>query len=118
MNWKINLNHQIELLLSFVPSIICVKTSVELSEMTQKATIHYESDLPNSNFLDEEIIMWQKMRFRCQPDNRPSSAASALKECKPDKFPNIYIVLSLGCVLPVTTTECERTGSVIRRLHS
>ena len=58
------------------------------------------------------------MWLRCQQDNRSSSAASALKECKPDKFPNIYIVLFLGCVLPVTTAECKRTGSVIRRLHS
>ena len=33
-------------------------------------------------------------------------------------FPNIHILLHLVCTLPVTSIECERSTSVLRRLKT
>ena len=51
-------------------------------------------------------------------DERPSSAAEAIKECDRDMFPNIYILLQIACTIPVTSCECERSASGLRRLNN
>ena len=38
--------------------------------------------------------------------------------CDKLRFPNIYALLQLVCTLPVTSCECERSNSVLRRLHN
>ena len=49
---------------------------------------------------------------------RPSTPASAIKECNPVHFPNIRILLQLGCTLPVTSCQCERSASALKRLNT
>ena len=52
------------------------------------------------------------------PKLRPASPAAAIKECDSDSFPNISVLLQLACTLPVTSCECERSASVLRRLNN
>ena len=40
------------------------------------------------------------------------------KECDRDMFPNIYILLQITCTIPVTSCECERSASGLRRLNN
>ena len=47
----------------------------------------------------------------------PSACAKALAECE-ELFSNIYILLVLACTLQVTSCECERNASVLRRLNN
>lgn len=49
---------------------------------------------------------------------RDQTRASALKECDKNLFPNISTLLQIACTLPVTSAECERNASVLRRLHN
>ena len=44
--------------------------------------------------------------------------ASSLKACDPDDFPNLYMSLKIAATLPVTTCECERSISTMRRLNN
>ena len=44
--------------------------------------------------------------------------ASSLKACDPDDFPNLYMLLKIAVTLPVTTCECERSISTMRRLNN
>ena len=44
--------------------------------------------------------------------------ASSLKACDPDDFPNLYMLLKIAAALPVTTSECERSISTMRRLNN
>ena len=46
------------------------------------------------------------------------SCASSLKACDPDDFPNLYMLLKIAATLPVTTCECERSISTMRRLNN
>ena len=50
--------------------------------------------------------------------DRPDTAAAALKKCDPDYFPNISTLLRLICTLPVTSCECERGNSTLKRLNT
>ena len=46
------------------------------------------------------------------------SCATSLKACDPDDFPNLYMLLKVAAILPVTTCECERSISTMRRLNN
>ena len=51
------------------------------------------------------------------PFFRPFSASS-LKACDPDDFPNLHMFLKIAATPPVTTCECERSISTMRRLNN
>ena len=51
-------------------------------------------------------------------DERPESLASAIKVCDPLKYQDLYTLLKIGCTLPVTSCEYERSISVLRRLKT
>lgn len=48
----------------------------------------------------------------------PNTIASVLVETNPDMFPNVYYLLNVLAVLPVTTCEAERSISCLRRLKT
>lgn len=78
----------------------------------------YSSDLPSPELLDEELDRWKFHFSSCAETEFPDSVAAALKMCDPSLYPNIYVLLKIGCVLPVTSCECERSASVVRRLNN
>ena len=51
-------------------------------------------------------------------EERPSSCAKAIKVCDKESFPNVFILLQIACTLPVTSCECERSASALRRLRN
>ena len=52
------------------------------------------------------------------PESRPSTLAAAIKQCDAQLFPNLFILLQIACTLPVTSCECERSCSTLRRLNT
>ena len=48
----------------------------------------------------------------------PSTPSSAIKDCDTKMYPNIRILLQLACTIPVTSCECERSASALRRLNN
>jgi len=58
-------------------------------------------------------------RYSSKPkEDKPNTAAKALKECDNDLFPNIYALLKICATIPATSCECERSASYLRRLHT
>ena len=51
-------------------------------------------------------------------DLRPASPAEAIKECDCVLFPNISVLLQIACTILVTSCECERSASALRRLNN
>ena len=41
-----------------------------------------------------------------------------IKECDPNCYPNIRVLIQLACTLPVSSCQCERSASALRRLNS
>ena len=53
-----------------------------------------------------------------QKEEKPSDLAAALKSCNRAVYPNIFQMLHLFLTLPITTCECERSNSALRRLKT
>jgi hypothetical protein len=87
-------------------------TSVDLEDAIQL----FSSDLPSPEVIDTELRHWS-----CYWENKsrkPTSPAECLKKCDEVLFPNIFALLKLLCTLPVTSCECERSFSSLRRLNT
>ena len=51
-------------------------------------------------------------------DSRPDSCAAALKNINETSFPNVGVLLRIVSTMPVTSCECERSASALRRLNT
>ena len=100
-------------LLGLVPSVICNTDDIfNIEDIAQT----YSSDLPSPELLEQEMTRWKLKYLSKRNSDRPSSCASALKECDQDAYPNIYILLQIACTLPISSCECERNASTLHRL--
>ena len=98
-------------LLCLVPSVM-YKVNVSFSELVEL----YKDDLPFPELFDQEFTRW-KHKFK-DVEDKPSSCANTIKECDKIFFPNIFTLLKIACTIPVTSCECERNASSLRRLHT
>ena len=99
--------------LGVVPSVCCSR-DVNLDAALQK----YDQDLPTVELFSSELRRWVRKFEGIPADERPATAAQAIKVCDLDMFPNISTMLQIACTLPVTSCECERSASALRRLHN
>ena len=76
----------------------------------------YSGDLPSPELFDQEISHW-KHKF-VSASVMPDTCASALKQCDKIMFPNIHTLLKIACTIPVSSCECGRGGSTLRRLRN
>ena len=100
-------------LLGLVPSVLCLK-DVELEAAVGK----YNADLPSPELFEMELKRWKSRYMSMPSDLRPASPAEAIKECDCVLFPNISVLLQIACTIPVTSCECERSASALRRLNN
>ena len=79
----------------------------------------YESDLPNLRIVEAEMDIWETY-WRKYVGVFPDRISSVLKLCKEMEltFPNIHCSLKILGTIPVTTCECERSISSLRRLKA
>ena len=100
-------------LLGIVPSVCC-----EREVNLDRAIDMYTQDLPSPELFPPEFRRWKDRYSKIPAELRPSSPAEAIKDCDADFFPNINIMLRIICTIPVTTCECERSASALRRLNN
>ncbi|XP_062507121.1 52 kDa repressor of the inhibitor of the protein kinase-like [Corticium candelabrum] len=79
----------------------------------------WEDDLIHLALLKNEVYEW----FRLWKDHAanshkplPTNLIDALQQCDASIFPCIYQLLIIGCTLPVSSCEAERSFSVLRRI--
>lgn len=101
------------MLLGLVPTILCSK-DVDLDTAVGK----YSADLPSPELFQMELKRWKSRYTGKKAEERPSSVGEAIKECDKDMFPNIHVLLQIACTIPVTSCECERSASGLRRLNN
>ena len=103
-------------LLGLVPSVFCSESEASLD--IESVVSMYETDLHSPELLEMELARW-KRRYKSRPEEkRPTTPASAIKDCDKESFPNIFVLLQIACTLPVTSCECERSASTLRRLNN
>ena len=109
-----SLTLRVSKLLGLVPYVI-QESRVTAQQLTDLVDL-YKDDLPSPQLFSSEFQRWKIMvqNGRIAAD----SCASSLKACDPDDFPNLYMLLKIAATLPVTTCECERSISTMRRLNN
>ena len=102
------------LLLCLVPSLIVKKVTVDFADLIEL----YNDDLPSPELFSSELALW-KHTFTSTPDGHvPSTCSAAMKMCDELIFPNVFVLLKIVCIIPVTSCECERNASTVRRLRN
>lgn len=110
-----NLSLRASKLLFLVPDVMCTlpDNSTEFNEIVEM----YKEDLVNPDVIDIELSVWRRKWLRVDSKDRPSSLAKSLGACDRSRLPNLYVLLKIASCLPVTSCECERSFSVLRRLR-
>lgn len=79
----------------------------------------YEDDLPGyQDIIEAEFKLWQSKWKTVGSKFRPLNAIETLTNCDSNMFPNMYQLLKLISVLPVSTATAERSFSSLRRLKT
>ena len=100
---------------ALIPAIIVTRDDFDFKEVLNI----YSDDLPSPNRAEEEFIRWRREWLLADESVcRPYAIAKALKACDFQSFPNIYTLLQIYGTIAVTSCECERSGSVLKRLNT
>lgn len=75
-------------------------------------------DLPSSHSLIAKCHMWKVRWLSKGEKDVPDTAIRALEEADISFFPNIHTLLCIFCTKAMTSCECERTISGLRRLKT
>jgi len=77
----------------------------------------YEEDFPSVHLIEPEILLWERY-WLTNKEICPSNVSNTLKAINFDGFPNIKVALRILATLPITSCECERSFSGMRRLKT
>ena len=102
---------------ALVPSVIGMR-KVERNCKIEEIIHVYRDDLPTPGNAFEEYSRWERRWKAIPKEDRPDSVVKALKVCDMDSYPNIYVLLKILGTIAVTSCECERSGSVLKRLNT
>ena len=102
--------------MKIVPSVLMDKTMPACTSQDFSET--YGDDLPSPGFLESELDLWKHKWQSTSSQQLPDTPADALMHANENMYPNIHTILRLICTLPVTSCECERSVSVLRRLKT
>ena len=85
---------------------------------TERVIEKYQYDLLSPELISTEMKRSKARYSGMAAELRPSTPAAAIKKCDSDRYPNVRVLLQITCTLPVTSCECERSASALRRLHN
>ena len=77
----------------------------------------YNEDMPNPIALKSELDLWERY-WLLNKEDCPNNVSATLKAVQFKGFENIKVALRILGTLPVTSCECERSFSSMRRLKS
>ncbi|GBM01713.1 repressor of the inhibitor of the protein kinase [Araneus ventricosus] len=78
----------------------------------------YEEYLSHKEVLQSEFMSWKEKWSQEKSENLPKTAISSLEKCDMTFFPNIYILLKLLAVVPISVATVERSFSSLRKLKT
>ena len=105
--------------LYIIPSVFteCSEDVNWKNEVLKFAEI-YKEDFPDYHQSATELEMWERFWKTNASVRLPTTIAETLKIADKVAFRNIYICLNILGVIPVTSCECERSMSAMRRLKT
>ncbi len=104
--------------LPLVPSVLMSPEHEQsTTDLAHLLAEFYADDLPNPSILQQELHVW-KWKWKSFLAERPSSLSKSLFHANETTFPNIRQLLRIVSTLSVTSCECERRISFLRRLKT
>ena len=101
----------------WVVPVVLMSCNVNESQIKDLVEM-YGEDMPSPASFRQELLLW-KCKWRGFPQNElPDTPSNALSSAAGPMYPNIYYILRAICTVPVTSCECERSVSVLRRLKT
>jgi len=88
-----------------------------LYELTKSFFEFYKTDLPFYERVEAELGLWQKY-WSTMKEDCPDNISSTLKATDFTGFQNIKEALHILATLPITSCECERSFSGMKRLKN
>ena len=104
-----------------VPSILATKEMEEIFPKICELGGMYHDDLPYPTSLESEFHCWHMKWKEQEKDHGFSSLPMTLTHTLPhasSMFPNIRVLLSILCTLPVTSCSSERSFSGLKRIKT
>ena len=102
--------------LAIVPSVMA--KTVDWKEKFQVFTAEYHDDMPAPASLLSELDNWSMKWSRENSESTPTTIQSTVLAADRTTFPNIFTSLAILAVMPITSSECERSASASRLLKS
>lgn len=107
---------------SLISSLSCLlpsKVKKNTFDDLQMALEFYKDDLQIDSYsstLKGEFELWQ-MKWETETVI-PTNSLDTLLNCPVDIFPNVYTILKIFTILPVTTASVERSFSTLKRIKT
>ena len=104
-------------LCALIPSVITTKSSDEIADLDDVLRRKWNHLLPLPSSFESELFCWKN--YCKERDVKETSATSLLaKYADSIFFPNTRELLKILAVLPIGSTEAERSFSCVRRIHT
>ena len=104
---------------ALVPEVIITKSSESLLESCQVLLRKWKHIIPLSSAFNSELFRWQQCCKSINTSSASMSVTTLLTSHADNRFfPNVRELLKIPAVLPVGSTEAERSFSCLRRLHT
>jgi hypothetical protein len=101
-----------------IPGIFLMCKDVDWKTEFMKFVSAYKDDMPNYRSMHAELGLWETNWKQGFEQVIYDSVADTLRNCNELAFPNIFTALKILAVVPVTTCECERSVSALRRMKT
>ena len=104
-------------LCALVPTLIVTKSSEAIYELANVLQEKWDHLLPVSSAFESELSRWAN---HCKRQAIEETSVTSLLSKHADNmfFPNIRELLKILAVLPIGSTEAERSFSCVRRVHT
>lgn len=100
-------------------NVLPTKTIDKTFDAIEDAVAFYADDLPGfKEVVEAEWELWKRKWAAVDVTSRPSTTMDALASCEKNIFPNIYELLKILAILPVSIATAERSFSTLRRLKT
>lgn len=101
-----------------LPSYILSDGPDTLERSLHEELLFWEEDLPSPSSLRHELQEWCRFWRTQTLHSVPEDLRDTLCSTDGDVFPNIRQLLIIGCTLPISSAEAERSFSALRRVKS
>ena len=101
--------------LSIVPSVFMADQEAD-SSLEEELIEHYHDDLPSPSTLQQELHMWKCKWKLVEKSGLPDTPSTSLDHANSPCFQTF--IYFCACTLLVTSSECEHSISVLRRLKT